>query len=40
MKTFVPGPDILFRTAQKICGYLVKDKWCPVSTKIGSRKCS
>ena len=38
-KTFSPGPMVSFRSARKLCRYLVWVKLYPLQRKVGSSKC-
>ena len=37
---FLPGPLISFRSARKLCSYLVRTKLYPLHRKVGSKKCA
>ena len=38
-KTFSPGPMVSFRSARKLCSYLVRAKLYALQGKVGSSKC-
>ena len=37
---FLPGPLVSFRSASKLCSYLVRTKLYPLHRKVGSKKCA